>query len=187
MTAHARSPTRVLLCFDGSADAANAIAVAGTLLGPREATVLTVWEPVAMWQPYDPAAVLSAGVTRLSSERLGLDEIASEIARATMQRGVELAREAGFSASGELKSGKAWRAICEAAEKMAAAPIVLGARGLSRMQSLLLGSVSSAVAAHANQALLIVPAPPPEAEPASRPAARASAERPPSARPDPTP
>ena len=157
MTAHARSPTRVLLCFDGSADAANAIAVAGTLLGPGEATVLTVWEPVGVWQPYDPAAVLSAGVTRLSSERLGLDEIASEIARATMRRGVELAREAGFSASGKLKSGKAWRAICEAAEEIEAVPIVLGARGLSRVQSLLLGSVSGAVAAHARRALLIVP------------------------------
>jgi nucleotide-binding universal stress UspA family protein len=165
MTAHARSQKRVLLCFDGSADAANAIAVAGSLLGSREATVVTVWEPVAVWQPYDPAAVLSAGVSLLSSERLGLDEIASEIARATMQRGVELAREAGFNVRGELKSGKAWRAICEAAQEVDAAPIVLGARGLSRVQSLLLGSVSSAVAAHANQALLIVPAAPREAAP----------------------
>jgi len=185
MTAHARSPTRVLLCFDGSADAANAIAVAGTLLGPGEATVLTVWEPVAVWQPYDPAAVLSAGVTRLSSERLGLDEIASEIARATMRRGVELAREAGFSASGELKSGKTWRAICEAAEEVQAAPIVLGARGLSRVQSLLLGSVSSAVAAHANRALLIVPASTGEAAPAAAPEAGASAEQSASERRDP--
>jgi nucleotide-binding universal stress UspA family protein len=179
MTAHARSPKPALLCFDGSADAANAIAVAGTLLGSREATVVTVWEPVAVWEPYDPAAVLSAGVSRLSSERLGLDEIASQIAQATMQRGLELAREAGFNVSGELKSGKAWRAICEAAEEVQAAPIVLGARGLSRVQSLLLGSVSSAVAAHANRALLIVPASPPEGG--------ASAEESPSARPDPMP
>jgi len=157
MSAHARSPERALLCFDGSADAANAIAVAGALLGSPEATVVTVWEPVAVWEPYDPAAVLSAGVSRLSSERLGLDEIACETAQATMQRGVELARQAGFNASGELKRGKAWRAICEAAEEIEAAPIVLGARGLSRVQSLLLGSVSGAVAVHARRALLIVP------------------------------
>ncbi len=35
----------VLLCFDGSDDAATAIAKAGELLGPRAAVVLTVWEP----------------------------------------------------------------------------------------------------------------------------------------------
>ena len=163
MTAHARSPKRALLCFDGSADAANAIAVAGAVLGSREATVLTVWEPLAVWQPYDPGAVVSAGVSRLASEELGLDEIASEIAEATMQRGVELARRAGFNAGGELRGGKAWRAICEVAEEIEAVPIVLGARGLSRVQSLLLGSVSAAVAAHASRALLIVPSSPPGA------------------------
>jgi nucleotide-binding universal stress UspA family protein len=179
MTADARPPERALLCFDGSADAANAIAVAGALLGSPEATVLTVWEPVAVWEPYDPAAVLSSGVSRLSSERLGLDEIASEIAQATMRRGVELARQAGFKASGELRSGKAWRAICEAAEEIQAAPIVLGARGLSRVQSLLLGSVSAAVAAHTKRAVLIVPA--------SAPDAGASADQSPSGRRDPTP
>jgi hypothetical protein len=61
-----------------------------------------------------------------------------------------------------------------------AAPIVLGARGLSRVQSLLLGSVSSAVAAHANRALLIVPASPGEAVPAAAPEAGATTEEPPS-------
>ena len=110
---------------------------------------------------------------------LGLDEIASEIAQATMQRGVELACGAGFDASGELKSGKAWRAICDAAEEIRAEPIVLGARGLSRVQSLLLGSVSAAVAAHAGRALLIVPA--------SEPGAGGAREVSPLAGPEPTP
>ena len=38
----------VLLCFDGSDDAAHAILRAGEMLGPRSAVVLTVWEPVAV-------------------------------------------------------------------------------------------------------------------------------------------
>jgi len=157
------SAGRPLLCFDGSADAANAIAAAAAALASREATLLTVWEPAALWQPYDPAAVLSAGVSRLSSKSLGLDEIASEIGQATLQRGLELAREAGFDATGLLRSGKAWRAICEAADELEAVPIVLGARGLSRVQSVLLGSVSATVAAHAKRPLLIVPRSSPEA------------------------
>ncbi len=50
----------VLLCFDGSNDAAAAIGKAGELLGPRTAVVLTVWEPVALRAPYDPATILTA-------------------------------------------------------------------------------------------------------------------------------
>src|SRR5258708_7276892 len=82
----------VLLCFDGSNDAATAIAKAGALLGPRTAVVLTVWEPAALWAPYDPATILTAPMSRLASKGLGLDEIASQVARVTSDRGVALAR-----------------------------------------------------------------------------------------------
>jgi len=53
-----------LLCFDGSDDARGAIAEAGTVLGLDSAVVLTVWEPFANWEPYDPATILSAPVSR---------------------------------------------------------------------------------------------------------------------------
>lgn len=158
MTADLLAPRRALLCFDGSVDAVDAIAVASELLDSRVAVVVTVWEPVAIWAPYDPATVLSAGIVRLATKELGLDKIAGEIAHSTMERGVELARQAGFEATGRVSSGKAWRAICESANEIDAAPIVLGARGLSRVQSALLGSVSAAVLAHAKQAVLVVPA-----------------------------
>ena len=68
----------MLLCFDGSDDAAAAIAEAGELLGPRAAVVLAVCEPVAVWAPSDPATILSAPLSKLASNALGLDEIASE-------------------------------------------------------------------------------------------------------------
>jgi len=45
--------------------------------------------------------------------------------------------------------GKIWRSICEVAETLDAEPVVVGARGLSRVQSALLGGVSSAVVVHA--------------------------------------
>jgi hypothetical protein len=41
--------------------------------------VLTVWEPVATWEPYDPATILSAPLSKLVSRALGVDEIAAEL------------------------------------------------------------------------------------------------------------
>jgi nucleotide-binding universal stress UspA family protein len=147
----------VLLCFDGSDDAATAIAKAGELLGPRAAVVLTVWEPVALWAPSDPATMLTAAVSKLASKELGLDEIASQVARETSDRGVALARTAGFEVRGSVAKGKSWRAICDEAEKLDAELIVVGARGLSRVQSALLGSVSNAVVVHAHRPVLVIP------------------------------
>jgi nucleotide-binding universal stress UspA family protein len=157
MTAATAAPRRVLLCFDGSDDAVGAIAAAAELLGPREATVMNAWEPVASWAPYDPASALTAGVSRLAAKELGLDETARDVARSTMERGVALALQAGFDAGGEVKQGKPWHAICDCAREMDAALIVLGARGLSRVQSALLGSVSAAVLVHAGRPVLVIP------------------------------
>ena len=149
---------RILLCFDGSDDAVNAIAVAGELLGSRKATVLTVWEPAASWAPYDPATALTGGVSRMAAKELGLDEMARDVAHSTMDQGAKLAREAGFDVTGEISGGKPWRAICDCAREIDATLIVLGARGLSRVESVLLGSVSAAVLAHAERPVLVIPA-----------------------------
>jgi nucleotide-binding universal stress UspA family protein len=147
----------VLLCFDGSEDATAAIAAASELLATRTAVVLTVWEPVAIWEPYDPGALLSAGVARLGAEALGLDEIGTQVAQEKVDRGVEIARTAGFDARGVIAGGKTWHAICETAAELEAAAIVLGARGLSRIESMVLGSVSSAVVMHARRPVLVIP------------------------------
>jgi nucleotide-binding universal stress UspA family protein len=119
--------------------------------------VLTVWEPVATWEPYDPATILSARVSKLLSRALGVDKIAAEVAEEKVKQGVALASSAGFAAQGRVAHGKTWRAICDVAGEIDARAIVLGARGLSQMESLLLGSVSTAVLAHAKRPVLVVP------------------------------
>jgi nucleotide-binding universal stress UspA family protein len=146
-----------LLCFDGSDDAGAAIAAAAGLLGSRQAVVVTAWEPVDVWAPYDPGGVLSAGVAKLGSQALGLDDIAREVAEETLKRGLELARDAGFDARGQTARGKTWHAICDTARELEAEPIVLGARGLSRVGAMVLGSVSAAVVAHAGRPVLVIP------------------------------
>ena len=149
--------TPLLICFDGSDDAAAAIAMAGEMLGTRNAVVLSVWEPAAAWEPYDPATIITAPVSRLASHALGLDETAQELAAETANAGVGLAHQAGFNARERVAKGKPWRVICEVADELDAGLIVLGARGLSRVQSALLGSVSAAVVQHSGRPVLIVP------------------------------
>jgi nucleotide-binding universal stress UspA family protein len=124
----------------------------------HSAIVLTVWEPFAVREPYDPATIISAPVEKLVSKALDLDEIAEELAQEKMVRGVSLAVATGFTADGRTAKGKAWRTICAVAEEIDAGVTVLGARGLSRAGSVLLGSVSSAVSVHAKRPVLIVPA-----------------------------
>ena len=132
-TGHIRHGRPVLLCFDGSDDAAEAIAMAGEMLGMRDAVVVSVWEPAATWQPYDPVTIITAPVSRLASDALGVDEIARNLAAERVTVGADLARRAGFDARECVAEGKAWRVICELADELDARLIVLGARGLSRV------------------------------------------------------
>jgi nucleotide-binding universal stress UspA family protein len=146
----------VLLCFDGSGDAAAAIARAAELLASHLATVLTVWQPMRTWDPFDPLTALSAPLERLVLSGEEFDRVIEQIAHERLDRGLQLARAAGFEAEGRLARGKPWREICAAADQLDAATIVLGARGLGRVEATLLGSVSTAVLFHARRSVLVV-------------------------------
>jgi nucleotide-binding universal stress UspA family protein len=148
----------VLLAFDGSRDAAAAIASAGRLLAPRDAVVITAWEPAATWVPYDPVTVITAPVERIISHLAGVDESLEELAQRTVEHGVELALEAGFRhPEARVLRGKPFRVIGAVAEEVGADPIVVGARGAGRIESALLGSVSGALVLHAKRPVLVVP------------------------------
>jgi nucleotide-binding universal stress UspA family protein len=53
-------------------------------------------------------------------------------------------------------AGPVWKTILELADRQDAGAIVMGSRGLTGVRSMLLGSVSSAVAEHANRPTLII-------------------------------
>jgi nucleotide-binding universal stress UspA family protein len=118
--------------------------------------VLTAWEPVKSWAAYDPASILTAPLSRLASDELGLDEIAAEVAEHQNTEGLRLARAAGLKATGRVVRGKPRTMICAVGDELDAEAIVVGARGLGRVESVLLGSVSSAVVTHAGRPVLVV-------------------------------
>lgn len=138
----------ILIAYDGSAGARAAIERAGELLGPRPAQVLTAWQPVSL-------APLGAGMPAYFPD---VEPAFERHANETAAEGVALAEAAGFTARPLVarEPGGCALAIVEAGEKADASLIVVGARGLSSLKSLLLGSVSSAVLHHSRRPVLVV-------------------------------
>ena len=146
----------LLICYDGSEDAKEAVRSAGRLLGPRQALVLTVWEPSA-----DPGGSAWLGASTAVVNFAELDRAAAEHGRRIADEGVRIALEEGLDGEpvAVKAAGPTWKTILETADGESAAAIVMGCRGLTGLRSLLLGSVSSAVIHHAQRPTLVVHAP----------------------------
>lgn len=142
-----RDAGTVALCDDGSPAAAYAIARAGELFPHRRAVVIHAWTPFrSLWSAESGWPAIDDGPMRLVAARVA-------------NRGRERALAAGFDATSavvEARNGVA-EAILEAADEAHASVIVAGTRGLSGVRSLLLGSISHAIAQHARCPVVIVP------------------------------
>jgi nucleotide-binding universal stress UspA family protein len=143
----------LILCYDGSIDARNAIERAGRLFTGRRALVVTVWEPPAI-----PGSLGFAGETAGMYDLVELNRAAAETGGRLADEGVGLAQEAGLLAEPVAieATGPLWKTIVEIADRDDAATIVMGSRGLTGLRAMLLGSVSSAVVHHADRPTLIV-------------------------------
>jgi nucleotide-binding universal stress UspA family protein len=141
----------LLIAYDGSDEAAEAIAFAARLFaGVATATVLYAWQPISTY----PVLGMAAAAMPEQAEREEADD-AARLAEA----GAERARAHGLAAVGRAEQATlgAWRTIVDVAEGDGADLIVMGTRGLSGMRSLLMGSTSHHVAQHALCPVLIVP------------------------------
>jgi nucleotide-binding universal stress UspA family protein len=149
MDASSRGP--VLICYDRSAAARHAIATAGSLMPGHRAVVLHVWAPIAvLFGPY------ALAVPPRADDDSALAEAALTVAR----EGANLACEAGLDAIPDAVPGSfngTWHDILDVADQHDASLIVVGARGLSALRSLLLGSVSHGVVQHSHHPVLVVP------------------------------
>jgi nucleotide-binding universal stress UspA family protein len=144
----------LILCYDGSEGARDAINHAGGLFTGRQALVLTAWRSVAV-----PGSLGMGGeAAAFLVNSVELDRSAAERGGRLADEGVRIARDAGLQAEPlpVKAAGSIWETIIEVANRHDAATIVLGSRGLSGLRAMFLGSVSSAVVHHADRPTLIV-------------------------------
>lgn len=143
----------ILIAYDGSPDAQEAIKRAAALFPGQQVTVLTVWQRFV-----ETIASAGAGMAVI----VDYDAIDSATERAAEEQaaaGVEVVREAGLEATARVasSSGTVAATILTEADAVDADAILMGTRGLSGLKSLLLGSVSNAVLQHADRPVVVVP------------------------------
>lgn len=143
----------MLLCYDGSADARNAIERAGALFAGRRAVVATAWQPTLRTD-----GMAWSDISASTVDFIGLDSTAAGDARRLADVGAQLARKAGLRAESMTVEapGAVWKAIVDTADRLDATAIVTGSRGLTGLRSMLLGSVSNGVVHHAGRPTLVV-------------------------------
>jgi|SRR5215210_4851954 len=151
----------IVFGYDGSEDARRAIAAAAELTG-GPAIVAHVWEPVPGGAAPAVAApgIAGGGMAELADAEREIEAAA----RALVEDGARRAAEAGFDAEPVLirgEGGSAWRELVNLADQRDGTVIVVGRRGISRLRSALLGSVSDGAVKHAHVPVLVVPAPAP--------------------------
>jgi nucleotide-binding universal stress UspA family protein len=144
----ARGSGPVVFAYDGSELAKRAIDEAGRLLeAGGEALIVTVW------QPFDVGFLPASGLQLDAAQIADVRAAAAQTAAA----GAAIAEAAGFRAeSAEIEKSPTWKGIAELADEHDARVIVLGSHGRSGLAGVLVGSVASAVAAHARRSVLIV-------------------------------
>ena len=149
---------RILLAIDGSEHSEAAIDEIARQHFPAdsEVRVISVVEP-----PYFPATLPEEGVNR--SLYVEIEKAARERARAAVEKAAAKLRadqeSRQLNVATEVLSGSPKRVILEDAEVFGADLIVVGSHGHGMLERFLLGSVSQAVALHANCSVEIVRSP----------------------------
>jgi nucleotide-binding universal stress UspA family protein len=147
-----------IIGFDGSPDAEHAIDVAAGVLSADSALVVTAWHlPIAAVEaPIPPVGAPAAPPLEDEDE---LRRRATETAKA----GAARATTAGLAAEPALRRAAGpsdiAKVLLDSAEERDAALVVVGRRGMSRIRSVLLGSVSEAAVRDGRRPVLVVPAP----------------------------
>jgi nucleotide-binding universal stress UspA family protein len=149
------SSRRIVIGYDGSDDARNAVATAARILCADWALVVNVWHDRAVAAVSVPAAAPPPFPFPKQGAEL------ERAAQATADEGAEHARAAGLEAVAAIRRGGApadiARALHEVADGYEADLIVVGHRHASRIESALFGSVASSSVREERHPVLVVP------------------------------
>jgi nucleotide-binding universal stress UspA family protein len=150
----------VLIAYDGSDPAKQAISAAAELFAGRPAYVVTIWEPglayaMADLEPTGPE------LSPIPMDIEGTQELEDDLqvhARRTAAEGAELAKAAGLDCEALVVADRAnvAEAIVKVARGQSVAAIVVGSRGLTGLRARLEGSTSLAVLKHAECPVVVV-------------------------------
>ena len=142
---------RILVAFDGSEDSVKAARLACSLAKKYGSKVTVA-------HVYSFASFAYGGATPMPVPDLQpLEEAAKTKGLAVLNRGLAVAKECGADAEGELiEAPSIVQALVEYASKEKVDLIVVGTRGMTGFRKLIIGSVSSGLAGHAECPVLVV-------------------------------
>ena len=146
----------IVIGYDGSEEAGHAIEVATTVVGPTEALVVNVWTPALVTTSAAPLSPVAPPLPE--EEEASLEAAAWRIAG----EGARRASDAGLPARTETRCGAAaevGRLLAALADEYDADFVVVGRRGVSRLHSAVLGSVSNDTVRESRRPVLVVPCP----------------------------
>jgi nucleotide-binding universal stress UspA family protein len=146
----------VLIGFDGSDAATQAVRRGGRLLTPRVATVACVWEPFAQLVLHTDVLGITAPMRAFEAE---FDAEARAQATVAATAGAAIAEEVGLRAriATAPAAPKAWSTLLELADELDAAALLIGSRGLGATKGAIVGSVASGVLHHSSRPVVVVP------------------------------
>jgi nucleotide-binding universal stress UspA family protein len=143
----------LIICYDGTPPAVDAVAAAAALLPGARAIVVTAWKPIL-----DTILAVVPGPAPPLTDLGDVDERQRRAAEDISSDGAKRAREAGLDAEPlALRTEDAiWQGIAELAESRDARLIVCGA-SRAGLRSALLDTIPTALIHRASRPVLVVP------------------------------